>query len=252
MRYNQFTNEDISRRGFLKGAGAAAGMSALALQAYKQKQSPMTDLGGSYSRDPVNKPTTAQNSGDIATTQPAQEPVASAPKRVIPKYTAQQLEKFIIDYASKYLPIDQLIQFLAQCKTETHDYRSLVEYDSDKHEKYEGGAQYKGRGYIHLTHRHNYDKYGKLIGQDLVNDPDLLLLPNVAAQASLAYWKTYAWPTSQRLMKRFKPQFPTVVKAVTKAVNGGYKKLDERQKNVQYYTRMLDPGAGTSLSNKKK
>lgn len=252
MRYYQFTNEDISRRGFLKGAGAAAGMSALALQAYKQKQSPMTDPSGSYSRDPLNKPTSAQNEPAMATTQPAQEPVASAPKRVIPKYTPQQLEKFIIDYASKYLPVDQLIQFLAQCKTETHDYRSLVEYDSDKHERYEGGAQYKGRGYIQLTHLHNYDKYGKLIGQDLVNDPDLLLFPNVAAQASLAYWKTYAWPTSQRLMKRFKPQFPTVVKAVTKAVNGGYKKLDERQRNVQYYTRMLDPGAGRSLTNKKK
>lgn len=251
MRYKQII-EALNRRDFLKGAGAAAGLGTFGYSAYQQKQRPMTDPGASYSRDPANKPTTAQNEPAMATTQPVQEPVATAPTRVIPKYSPQQLEKYIIDYASKYLPVDQLIQFLAQCKTETHDYRSLVEYDSDRHEKYDGGAQYKGRGYIQLTHRHNYEKYGRLIGKDLVNDPDLLLFPNIAAQVSLVYWKVYAWPTSQRIMNKFKSQFPTVVKAVTKAVNGGYKKLDERQRNVVYYTRMLDPGAGRVVPNKKK
>jgi predicted chitinase len=248
-------SEALSRRDFLKGLGAAAGLSTLGYGAYQQKQRPMTDPGGSYTRDPVNKPTSVQNEPAMATTQPQQQTAPTAPakpERVIPKYSPQQLERYIIDYASKYLPIDQCIQFLAQCKTETDHYRSLVEYDSDKHEKYQGGAQYKGRGYIQLTHLHNYEKYGKLVGKDLVNDPDLLLFPNIAAQVSVTYWKVYAWPTSQRLMRRFKPQFPTVVKAVTRVVNGGYKKLNERQKNVVYYTRMLDPGAGRVVPKKSK
>lgn len=235
MRYKQII-EALNRRDFLKGAGAAAGLGTLGLQAYKQKQGSMTDPGASYSRDPVNKPTTAQNSPEVSTTQSAQEPVASAPKRVIPKYPPQQLEQYLIDYASKYLPPEQLIQFMAQAKTETHDFRTLAEYDAPGHSKYSGGATYKGRGYLQITHDHNYEKYGRMVGQDLVNDPDLLLYPNIAAQVSLAYWKDYAWPTSQRLMRKFQRQFPNITKAVTKAVNGGDKKLAERQKNVIYYT----------------
>jgi predicted chitinase len=232
-------SEALSRRDFLKGAGAAAGMSTLGYGAYQQKQRPMTDPGASYSRDLVNKPTTAQNSRDMAATQPQQQTAPTAPakpERVIPKYPPAQLEKYLIDYISRYLPPEQCIQFMAQAKTETHAFRSLAEYDAPGHAEYSGGAKYKGRGYLQITHDHNYKKYGQMVGQDLVNDPDLLLFPNIAAQVSLAYWKDYAWPTSQRLMKRFRTQFPNVTKAVTKAVNGGYKKLEERQKNVIYYT----------------
>lgn len=239
MKINEIINEALGRRDFLKGAGAAAGLGTLGLQAYKQKQGSMTDPGTSYSRDPANKPTSAQNSGSMATTQPAQEPVASAPtkpERVIPKYSPQQLEQFLIDYISKYLPVDQCIQFMAQAKTETANFASLEEYDAPGHSKYSGGATYKGRGYLQITHDHNYEKYGRMVGQDLVNDPDLLLRPDIAAQVSLVYWKDYAFPTALRLMRRFKTQFPNITKAVTKAVNGGDKKLAERQKNVIYYT----------------
>lgn len=231
--------EALNRRDFLKGAGAAAGLGTLAYGAYQQKQRPMTDPGSSYSREPANRLTSAQNSGDMATTQPQQQALPAAPtkpERVIPKYSPQQLEQYLIDYVSKYLPVDQCIQFMAQAKTETHDFRSLAEYDAPGHSKYSGGAKYKGRGYLQITHDHNYEKYGRMVGQDLVNDPDLLLFPNIAAQVSLVFWKDYAWPTSQRLMRKFQRQFPNITKAVTKAVNGGYKKLDERQKNVIYYT----------------
>lgn len=244
MRYSEITNEDIGRRGFLRGLGAAAGLGTLGYQAYRQNT--RQDSPPASTSDGVTQPNVA--------TQPQRKPAPTAPvkpQRVIPKYSPQQLEKYIVDYARQHLPIDQCIQFLAQCKTETHDFRSLVEYDSSRHEQYEGGAQYKGRGYIHITHRSNYEKYGKLIGQDLVNDPDLLLYPNIAAQASIVYWKDYAWPTSQRLMRRFKDKFKTVVKAVTKSVNGGYNKLDERKKNVIYYTQMLKPGTGKIVPKKK-
>lgn len=39
---------------------------------------------------------------------------------------------------------------------------------------------YYGRGYIQLTWKANYEKYGKILGLDLVNDPDLALDPKVA------------------------------------------------------------------------
>ena len=39
---------------------------------------------------------------------------------------------------------------------------------------------YYGRGFVQLTWEANYKKFGKLLGIDLVNHPDLALLPNNA------------------------------------------------------------------------
>lgn len=43
------------------------------------------------------------------------------------------------------------------------------------------GVRYKGRGFVQLTGRANYEKYSKLTGRDLVGNPDLALDPNVAS-----------------------------------------------------------------------
>lgn len=43
-------------------------------------------------------------------------------------------------------------------------------------------APYFGRGDVQLTHRRNYEAAGKLIGVDLVNDPDKALDPDISAQ----------------------------------------------------------------------
>jgi hypothetical protein len=51
------------------------------------------------------------------------------------------------------------------------------------------GPRYKGRGYIQLTGRSNYAYYGKLTGQDLVGNPDLVLRPDVAAQVTAQFFK---------------------------------------------------------------
>ena len=54
--------------------------------------------------------------------------------------------------------------------------------------KAEGGYEYRGRGLIQLTGKDNYKKVGDLIGEDLVNNPDLMLNPEIAARASAAYF----------------------------------------------------------------
>ncbi len=43
------------------------------------------------------------------------------------------------------------------------------------------GARFKGRGYIQLTGRDNYTKYGKRIGQPLAKQPELANAPTCAA-----------------------------------------------------------------------
>lgn len=46
----------------------------------------------------------------------------------------------------------------------------------------ETGHIYYGRGYVQLTWRTNYEKMGELLGHDLVNNPDLAMRPDIAAQ----------------------------------------------------------------------
>lgn len=43
------------------------------------------------------------------------------------------------------------------------------------------GQRYAGRGYVQITGRANYSKFGQLLNLNLIGDPDLTLLPNVAA-----------------------------------------------------------------------
>ena len=54
---------------------------------------------------------------------------------------------------------------------------------------YGGGENYFGRGYIQLTHLGNYQKYGKQLGLDLVNNPELANVPENAAKIMAAYFK---------------------------------------------------------------
>jgi len=51
------------------------------------------------------------------------------------------------------------------------------------------GFKYRGRGLIQLTGKANYEKFGKLLGIDLVENPDLANDPDVAAQIAAAYFK---------------------------------------------------------------
>lgn len=49
------------------------------------------------------------------------------------------------------------------------------------------GYKYRGRGYFQLTGKENYARYGKMLGIDLVGNPDLANDPQIAAQIAVAY-----------------------------------------------------------------
>lgn len=50
------------------------------------------------------------------------------------------------------------------------------------------GYKYRGRGLNQITFKGNYDQIGKMIGVDLVNSPDKLNDPKIAAAAAAAYF----------------------------------------------------------------
>jgi hypothetical protein len=92
-----------------------------------------------------------------------------------------------------------LIGALATCRVEVgKGYTPIPEIASGQ--AYEGrkdlgntqpgdGVKYKGRGYIQLTGRSNYTNYGKALGIDLVNHPELALDPANAALIFAKYFK---------------------------------------------------------------
>lgn len=79
------------------------------------------------------------------------------------------------------------------------------------------GVKYKGRGFIQLTGRSNYDAYGKAIGVDLTCHPELALQPDVSAKILAQYFKDHNIPALCQAKNWT---------AVRKAVNGGTNGLD--------------------------
>jgi putative chitinase len=51
------------------------------------------------------------------------------------------------------------------------------------------GWNFRGRGFIQLTGRGEYEKVGRELGLDLGNHPDLVATKEVAAKAAVQYWK---------------------------------------------------------------
>lgn len=86
------------------------------------------------------------------------------------------------------------------------------------------GGKFIGRGYIQLTGRSNYQKYGQMIGKDLISNPKSLNDSTIAAEVSVKY-----------LLDRVKiPQTdPGYFEVACKAV--GYNTSDIKAKKKGYY-----------------
>lgn len=63
-------------------------------------------------------------------------------------------------------------------------------------------AIFYGRGYVQLTWYDNYEKAGRKIGRDLVQEPTLALIPEVAARIMFEGMK-YGWFTGKKLADYF-------------------------------------------------
>ena len=145
-------------------------------------------------------------------------------------------------------------QFLAQMAHETGNFKYSKEIwgPTETQKGYEGrsdlgntqpgdGKRFMGRGYIQITGRYNYNKFGKMIGKDLVNNPELAEDPNIAAQVSLAYWKDRKISGPARRGDTLR---------VTKLINGGTRGLEDR---IRYYEKYKRQGLQTGgVVNMKK
>jgi predicted chitinase len=93
---------------------------------------------------------------------------------------------------------EEVAAVLATIKVETGSFEPLTELADGW--AYEGredlgntepgdGPRFKGRGFIQLTGRDNYEHYGALLGVDLATNPDLALDPEVSARILVRYFQ---------------------------------------------------------------
>ncbi len=83
------------------------------------------------------------------------------------------------------------------------------------------GYRFRGRGWIQLTGRANYQTQGRLLGLGLEGRPDLAAEPEVAARVAAAYW-------TSRNLNRLADVGD--VEGVTRGINGGTNGLPDRQR----------------------
>lgn len=153
----------------------------------------------------------------------------------------------------------ELAQFMAQCKHESWDFSRLKELAGQRHyfnrydpkhnprtarilgNKQRGdGERYKGRGFIQITGRNNYEQASRALNIDLVKNPDLAARPDIAASIAIWYW-------TQRVRPNVKDWTDT--HQVTRYINGGLKGIEDRIRNFNLFYKA--PSATASRSAAK-
>lgn len=220
MRANEFITEDMSRRGFLGALGAGA----MAASGVAQAKS-----------------------------NPTAQPVADNPKvELLMKWA----KRFITDPR-------ELAAFMAQCAHESDNFKAMEEYGSPERfaKKYDirynpakakqlgntqpgDGIKYRGRGYIQLTGKYNYQKAGEWISKyishpvDFVKQPDLVATPTAAALSSLWYWMTFVHPKAKNFGD---------TKQVTKHINPGLRGQKNREQKAKDWQAALNVKPGKPI-----
>jgi len=91
------------------------------------------------------------------------------------------------------------------------------------------GWRYRGRGFIQLTGKGNYQAYKNASGYDVVSNPDLLLNKDIALDCACWFWN----------MKNISPLADKDdVLAVTKKINGGTNGLADRKTKLSFFKKL--------------
>ena len=93
------------------------------------------------------------------------------------------------------------------------------------------GYKYRGRGYIQLTGKDNYTKFAEISGLSLEETLDYCISPKGAVESALYYWKS-------RNINLYCDKDD--IKGMTKAVNGGYNGLEDRENKYNEYKKILE------------
>ena len=114
------------------------------------------------------------------------------------------------------------------------------------------GARFKGRGFIQITGRWNYDQAGKWISKitgrhfDFVKNPEMLATPGGGAMASLWYWVHFSKDRINDMNNT-----PEVTYTINKGMRG---EKDREQKHLDWKTalgvKVPQPGKPTRVASR--
>jgi putative chitinase len=110
------------------------------------------------------------------------------------------------------------------------------------------GYKFRGRGFNQLTFKDNYSAYGKLLGLDLINNPDLVNDPQIAAKITAAYFKKRFQDSKDIVLKRYGAKNINDFNDTTTAVNAFYNANAGFGKDT---SKTLTEGKKTALSKVK-
>lgn len=95
------------------------------------------------------------------------------------------------------------------------------------------GFKFRGRGYLQLTGKNNYDAFDKFVTEDIISNPDLVAKKYPLLSAAWFFHKNNINSISD------KGATDEVVTMVTKRVNGGTIGLQDRIKHFKKYYSLL-------------
>lgn len=95
------------------------------------------------------------------------------------------------------------------------------------------GWKFRGRGYLQLTGRTNYAIFGTYVGEDLLNDPDLVATKYAMHSAFWFFERNNLWKITDS-----RNYYDTLVE-ITKRINGGTHGLDSRLVKFRFFIKML-------------
>ena len=95
------------------------------------------------------------------------------------------------------------------------------------------GWKFRGRGYIQLTGKSNYEAFDKIVEDDIIENPDLVATKYPLMSAAFFFNKNGLWSICD------KGADDATVTSVTKRVNGGTLGLSDRIKHFKEYYALL-------------
>jgi len=185
---------------------------------------------------------------------PDEEPDSSAaPKTSLrpqlrPNWEPNNHERLIVNNGKvRGMEDNEIAAMLAQIKVETGNFQYMTELGNEKYfQMYDpqhaprkarelgntqpgDGYRYRGRGYLQITGRYNYEQASKAMPggyTNFVDSPDLVAQPQIAIQLAFHYWA-----------KRTQPRVNNWddVRSVTRTINPGLRHLADRQDAYRHY-----------------
>jgi len=203
-----------------------------------------------YEDAPETSPRPQLRPDSVTTDEPASDlaPASSPRPQLRPEFKPNIHERLIIRNGKvRGMSDEEIAAMLAQIRVETGDFQYMTELgDARYFQMYDpqyaprkaaalgntepgDGYKYRGRGYLQITGRYNYEQASKQMPggfTDFIESPDLVATPNIAVQLAFHYWARRTAPNVSNWND---------VRSVTKTINPGLSHLSQRQEAYNDY-----------------